>query len=361
MMTHKTTYTLQELAELIQARFHGDKNLPISGVAGLEEAKPEHASFLANPRYEKAMMQSHAGVIVVSSKQELVEGRNFLITEDPSQAFQKLIELFSQLKSKTSSFQGIHPTAVIHESAKISENVTVGPLAVIDANVTIGQNSIISASCFIGAGVQIGSDTTLYPHVTIREGCVIGSRVVIQPGAVIGSCGYGYIADKTGKHNKLNQVGNVVIEDDVEIGANTTIDRARFQSTVIGEGTKVDNLVQIAHGVKIGKHSLIIAQTGIAGSTEIGNHVILAGQVAVNGHIKIADQVVVAARSGVSKSLTKPGKYGGVPVLPLAEYNRMAVLLQNIEKFAAELKLLKKKVFGNSNPDTNSEDSVENE
>lgn len=342
--SEKVSYTLKELAERLQVVLQGDPAHAIFGVADLESATQNEASFFANPRYESVMKHSQAGVIVVASAQHLQLGKNFLIAENPSRTFQELIELFAEAKPPRSAFSGIHPTAVVHESACVDAQVTIGPYAVIDAGVKIAKGTFIGASCYIGPEVHIGEDCILHPQVTVREGCVIGNRVVIQPGAVIGSCGYGFTTDKLGKHTKLNQVGNVIVEDDVEIGANTTIDRARFQSTVIGEGSKIDNLVQIAHGVKIGKHNLIVGQTGIAGSTETGNHVILAGQVAVNGHIKIADHVVVTGRSGVSKSLLKAGKYGGVPAMPLAEYNKMAVHLQNIAKLVEEQKQLKQKL-----------------
>lgn len=325
MVTKGVSYTLQELAEYTQAHLHGNPAHRITGVQSLEAATESDASFLSNLRYEKAMKQSLAGLIIVPLTQELQPEKNYLLSDDPSRTFQQLIELFSRAQLVASAFLGIHKTAVIHESAKIEEGVTIGPYVTIDQGVSIGAKTHIHASCSIGPGVRLGSECILYPHVTIRERCQIGNRVVIQSGAVIGSCGFGFTTDKRGHHTKLNQVGNVVIEDDVEIGANATIDRARFQSTHIGEGTKIDNLVQIAHGVKIGKHNLIIAQTGIAGSTETGKHVILAGQVGVNGHIKIADNVIIAARSGVSKSIVKPGKYGGNPAMPLTEYNRMTV------------------------------------
>ncbi|HXF29348.1 MAG TPA: UDP-3-O-(3-hydroxymyristoyl)glucosamine N-acyltransferase, partial [Chlamydiales bacterium] len=196
----------------------------------------------------------------------------------------------------------------------------------------------------IAPKVIIGENCTIHANVVIREGCHIGNRVVIQPGAIIGSCGFGFTTDANGVHTKLNQLGNVIVEDDVEIGANTTIDRSRFQSTRIGKGTKIDNLVQIGHGVKLGPYNLIIGQTGIAGSTETGSHVVLAGQVGVNGHIKLADGVMVAARSGVTKSLLKPGKYGGMPAIPLHEHNKIAVLQNNIERYVEELKELRKQL-----------------
>ncbi len=354
------SYTLQEIAKILKVELRGDPQLKISGVNDLDSAKESDVSFFSNPRYEQAMKKSQAGAIVISNKQDLQEEiicqKNFLIAEDPSRTFQELVELFSNAKKEPSAFLGIHSTAVIHESAQIEEGVTCGPYVVVDANAHIGKNSFIGCASYIGMDVKIGNECVIHPQVVIREGCIIGNRVVIQPGAIIGSCGFGFTTDKNGCHSKLNQVGTVIIEDDVEIGANTTIDRARFQATTIGEGSKIDNLVQIGHGVIIGKHNFIIAQTGIAGSTETGKHVILAGQVAVNGHIKLGDGVVVSARSGVSKSLLKAGKYGGVPAMPLADYNRMAVHLQNIENLVQEHKLLKKKILELLNLDSLNEE-----
>lgn len=194
-------------------------------------------------------------------------------------------------------------------------------------------------------GATIGSDCHLYPNAIVRERCQIGNRVILQPGAVIGSCGFGYTTDNRGRHSKLNQVGIVIIEDDVEIGANTTIDRSRFKATVIGRGTKIDNLVQIAHGVVIGQDNIIVSQTGIAGSTRTGNWVIIGGQVAITGHITIADRVMIAARTGISKSITEAGKYGGLPAVPLKEHQRHSVYLRNIEKYVKEIKELQDRLF----------------
>lgn len=339
-------YRLEELAKMTNCRLFGDPTHQISGIADLESATSSDASFLTNPRYESQMLQSNAGVIVIKEGFEAAScaNKNFLFSQHPDATFQMLIELFrSHLVSK-SEFRGIHPSAVIHPSAQIGQDVTICPFVVIDGRVVIGQGTSIGPHTSIGPGVQIGESCVVHAHVTIREGCVVGNRVTLQPGAVIGSCGFGYTSDKQGHHCKLNQLGNVVLEDDVEIGANTTIDRARFKSTRIEQGTKVDNLVQIAHGVVIGKHSLIIAQSGIAGSASIGNHVILAGKVAVNGHIKIADQVMVAACSAVTKSIQKPGKYGGFPVQELSEHNKNQVQLRNISKFVQQLRDLENKV-----------------
>ena len=336
---NKRVFTLAELAEFTQSQLVGNAAHRITNVADLESAGSEDASFLANPAYNKAMRASQAGVVFVSPKDTIEPGRNFLITENPSRAFQKTVEALCG-ETVRSGFTGIHASAIIHASVTLGKNVTIGPHAVIDQGVAIGDNTTISARCCIGPETTIGHDCFLYANVTIRERCQIGNRVIIQPGAVIGSCGFGYTTDAQGRHTKLNQVGIVIIEDDVEIGANTTIDRSRFKATIIGRGSKIDNLVQIGHGVTIGAHNIIIAQTGIAGSTTVGNYVAIGGHAAIAGHISIADKTMIAAMSGVSKSITESGKYGGIPVMPITEYNRTAVYLRNISTYVAQVKAL---------------------
>lgn len=336
------SYSLQELAEKTGCGLSGEGSKRITGVSDLESATASDVSFLANPRYKMQMMHSQAGCVVVSKQESDTGDRNLLLSDNPTETFQQLITLFCSDAAPRTGFSGVHVTAVIHPTAEISEDVTILPYAVIDADVRVGRGSFIASHVYIGPKSCLGTNCTVYAGAVIREGTVIGNGVIIQPGACIGSCGYGYMQDKSGRHIKLEQVGTVRIEDNVEVGANTTIDRARFKVTSIGEGTKIDNLVQIAHGVCIGKHSLIIAQTGIAGSARIGNHVILAGKVAVNGHISITDHVLIAACSGVSKSIETAGRYAGVPVMPLAEHNKMQVLLRNIETIVSDLKVLKK-------------------
>ena len=213
----------------------------------------------------------------------------------------------------------------------------------------IGNNTVIGSHAIISAGVKIGKECHIHPHVTIREGSELGDRVVIQPGAVIGSCGFGYSTDAQGKHQKQEQMGIVVLEDDVEIGANTTIDRARFKETRICRGTKVDNLVQIAHNVVLGAHNLIVSQTGISGSVKTGKYVVMAGQTGTVGHIEVADGAMFAARSGIKKSIKVSGKYGGNPAIPLAEHQRDQVYLKNIQKMAAKLRELEAQVRALSN------------
>lgn len=339
-------FTLAELAELTQSKLVGNPSHQIFNVSDLDSATSEDASFLnklpfgQTNRYEQAMRKTTAGVIFIHPEMTLTEGRNYLLNEDPSRAFQVTLEAFNGASPELTGFVGIHPTAILHPTCKIGNGVQIGPYAVIDKEVKIGDRTIVSSHCYVGPFTVIGEDCLLHPHVTLREKCILGNRVILQPGAVIGSCGFGYTTDKQGRHAKLNQVGAVHIEDDVEIGANTTIDRSRFKMTVVRRGTKIDNLVQIGHGAKIGTDNMIVAQTGIAGSAETGRHVVLAGQCGVAGHIKLGDQVIVTAKAGVDKSLPEAGKYGGSPAIPLGEHHRTHVYLKNIEKYIEQIKAL---------------------
>lgn len=334
-------FTLAELAAKTAAQLIGSPNAVITGVNTLEEATQEDASFLANSRYAHAMKQSVAGVVCVAPGIHLPEGKNYLVSENPSRIFQMIAELL--IPTGKSGFRGIHPTAVVHESVKIGKGVTIGPYAVIDRDVTIGDETVISPHVCIGHEVQIGTHCYLHPSSIVRERCKLGNRVVLQPGAVIGSCGFGFIPDATGRFQKLEQIGIVILEDDVEIGANTTIDRSRFKATIVKQGSKLDNLCQVAHNVEIGEHNVIAAQTGIAGSSKTGKYVMLGGQVGVVGHVVLDDHVMVASRAGISKSL-KSGKYRGSPALPLQEYQRQEVHVRKIGEYLERIKELEKKV-----------------
>lgn len=337
-------FTLSELAELTQSTLIGPKDYVIAGVDALDAARPEDASFLANPKYRSLLKETNAGVICIDKQTQPEDGKNFLVSDDPSRAFQMIMEALLLSPYNSSGFIGIHPTAVIHPTAKIGKDVQIGPYAVIDQGVVIGDHTRIFSYAFIGSGVEIGTHCCFYPHVTVREKCSIGNRVILQPGAVIGSCGFGYTTDLKGKHIKLEQLGAVIIEDDVEVGANTTIDRARFKSTRIRAGTKIDNLVQIGHNVDVGQDNIIVSQTGIAGSVKTGKNVIFGGQAGVVGHLEIADNVMVATRGGVSKSITQSGKYAGGPVMNLAEYNRQQVHLRKITEYVKQIESLEKRL-----------------
>lgn len=336
--TPPTAYTLAELAELTSSQLIGDPLYSICRAADLESAQDQDASFLANPRYVQAMKESKAGVVFIDPSTEPIQGRNFLISENPSKSFQQVIELFYSLKDQETGFEGIHSTAVIHPTAVIGNGVSIAPHAVIAKGVRIGEHSTIGPGVYIGPYASIGSACTIHANVVVREYCEIGNKVILQPGAVIGSCGFGYTTNAQGKHSKLTQTGIVIIEDDVEIGANTTIDRGRLTATRIGRGSKIDNLVQIAHGVSIGADNIIVAQSGVAGSSKTGKNVILAGQTGIVGHVNIADRAVIAAQSGVTKSIHDPGaKYIGSPALPVSEYHRQHAFVRKIEKYVKKI------------------------
>ena len=330
------SYTVQEIINLCfpnGVSLHGNGLLRIEGVSDLRSATPSHLSFFANSRYLNDMKSSKAGAIILGKEcvpqLQISDSQSYIVHDNPTEAFQKVLNLFrGSEKPRFTGFEGIHPTAVIHPTAKVDPTATIGPYAVIDEMVVIGEKAVILSHASIGLGSILGKECVIHSHAVIREGSLLGDRVIIQPGAIIGSCGFGYSTDKRGVHTKLEHWGNVVLENDVEIGANTTIDRGRFDKTKISFGTKIDNLVQIAHNVSIGRNCFIVSQVGIAGSTTIGNHVVLAGKVAVNGHIEITDQVMVAACSAVSKSIQMPGKYHGVE--KLSDYNKNAVYLRKI-------------------------------
>ncbi|MBI5273416.1 MAG: UDP-3-O-(3-hydroxymyristoyl)glucosamine N-acyltransferase [Chlamydiia bacterium] len=334
-------FTLAELAAYTAAQLVGNSSGIISGINTLEEALPEDASFLANPKYLETMKRSSAGVICVAPGIPLSEKKNYLISDHPSRTFQQIIELL--IPKSQSGFLGIHPTAVIHKTAQIAEGVQIGPYVVIDRDVSIGEGTRIDAHASIGYETCIGSFCHFYPSSVVRERCQIGHRVVLQPGAIIGSCGFGFVPDGQGHHQKLEQLGIVILEDDVEVGANATIDRARFKATVIRCGSKIDNLCQIAHNVEIGEHNIIVAQTGIAGSSKTGKHVVLGGQVGIVGHVALGDRVMIASRGGVSKSL-KSGKYRGSPAIPINEYQRQEVHVRKIEEYFERLKVVEKQL-----------------
>ena len=335
--------SLQELAELCSAEIAGDRDFQISGVNTLDEAAPDDISFLANARYAQAMKNSKAGAICIDKQTEIIPGKNFLICENPSRSFQIIAEKILSFSSNISGFTGIHPTAVIHPTAKIGPNVSIGPYAVIDRDVTIGEGSQIGAHVSIGFETTLGKKCVLHPSVVVRERCRIGDRVILQPGAVIGSCGFGYLPDAQGRFQKLEQLGIVILEDDVEIGANTTIDRSRFKATTIRRGAKIDNLCQIAHNVEIGEDNAIAAQTGLAGSAKTGKHVMLGGQAGILGHVTLEDHVLIATRGGVSKDL-KAGKYRGTPAIPINQYHRQEAHVRKLEEYVERLKKLEKQL-----------------
>lgn len=332
--------TLREIAELINGEVVGNDNIVITGVSGIKEAQEGDITFLANPKYFPLIEKTHASAII-TSRDIGSTSKPTIRTENPSLAFTKVISLSAP--NGIIHPKGIHPTVVLGKNVSLGRDVAVGPYVVIEDNVSIGDKTVVYAGCFLGHHTKIGVDTLIYPNVSIRERITIGNGVIIHGGTVIGSDGFGFVAAE-GVHHKIPQVGTVVIEDDVEIGANVTIDRARFDKTLIGKGTKIDNLVQIAHNVIIGENSIIVAQAGISGSTIIGKSVTLAGQAGLAGHITIGDGATVAAQAGVTKSVPSNTTVSGYPAKPHETAKKINACVQNLPKLYETVAELKKKI-----------------
>lgn len=336
--------TLIELCSLTGVALPlGIEGIEISGVASLGEARKGDLSFYGNPRYLAQLRTTKASAVIVAEEFSEEVAPVLLRCANPSAAFAAAVAAFAPPEIIASP--GVHPAAFVDETATLGENVSVGPNAVIEAGVTVGMGTVIGAGCLIGAGTVIGSGCRFYPGAIVRERCRIGDRVILQPGAVIGSCGFGYEV-QDGRHRKIPQTGIVEIGNDVEIGANTTIDRARFGRTVIGEGSKIDNLVQIAHNVQVGPHSIICAQVGIAGSTRVGCYVTLAGQVGLAGHIEIGDKAVVGAQSGLSKNVPAGEMVIGAPAKPMKEWKQGNFYISQLGKLFDRVKELERKLSG---------------
>lgn len=335
--------TAAEIAELVSGTLEGDGSLILTGVAGLGDAGPQDISFLGNPKYAAEAKLSTAGCLILPPQGKKIESnaKCRIIAEDPQYAFSQILTVIQS--SRPHPEPVISEKAEVHYQARLGSKVSVGPFSVIGRAALVGEGTEIGPLCSIGENVKIGRYCVIHPRVVIREDCVIGDRVVLQPGAVIGGDGYGFSTDKkTGKHRKIPQIGNVIIENDVEVGANTTIDRATVGSTLIGEGTKIDDLVMLAHNVKTGKDCLIVSQTGVSGSTTLGDRVILAGQAGLVGHLKIGDDVIVGAQSGVMNDIEKGQRVWGNPVRPIIEELKLQALLGKLPGIYETIKRIKK-------------------
>lgn len=332
--------TLREIAHIIDGEVIGDDSIVITGVCGIKEAEEGDLTFVANSKYLPLINKTKASAII-TSRDVRKAPKPIIRTDNPSLSFARMVSLLSPNEIKHP--KGIHPTAIIGENVKLGSDVAIQPYSVIEDNVEIGDRTVIYACVYIGHHTKIGQDTVIYNGVSIRERVTIGSRVFIHSGTVIGSDGFGFATVK-GIHHKIPQIGTVMIEDDVEIGSNVTIDRARFGKTVIGRGTKIDNLVQIAHNVEVGENSIIVAQTGISGSTTIGRGVTLAGQSGIVGHINIGDNAVVAAQAGVTKSVPANMCVSGYPAKPHSEAKRINACVQHLPKLISTIHSLEKKI-----------------
>lgn len=343
--------TIREIAEWLGGEIAGsniEEKPEIDRVAKIEEAAPGSLTFLANPKYEKHLGTTNATAVLVSRKLDLkkIEGRASLIfirVDDPYIAFLHVLKRLTPTIDPFTS--GIHSTAVISSNAVLGKNVSIGAYVIIGENAVVGDNTKIGEGCIIGKHGRIGTDCMLYPNVVVYHQCIIGNRIIIHSGAVIGSDGFGFALKPDGTYEKIPQLGIVVIEDDVEIGANTTIDRAVMGDTRIQRGVKIDNLVQIAHNVVVGEDTVIAAQTGISGSTKIGKHCMIGGQVGLSGHIEIADHTVIMAQSGIHDNIKEPGKsYFGYPADEARKAQRAYIAVKMLPEMLHEFTALKKKV-----------------
>jgi UDP-3-O-[3-hydroxymyristoyl] glucosamine N-acyltransferase len=338
--TLKFNKSLEEIAKFIKGEVVGDSQTRITGVCGIKEAREGDITFLANPKYAPLMSETRASAIITSRQVEAAS-KPLIRVENPSLAFAQVVSLIMPVG--TVRPKGIHPTVILGSNVKLGNNVALGAYVAIEDDAQIGEGTIIYPGCFIGNQVQVGHDTLIYPNVSIRERVIIGNRVVIQSGSVIGSDGFGFV-NVEGAHQRIPQIGTVIIEDDVEIGANVTIDRARFDKTTIGKGTKIDNLVQIAHNVIIGENSIVVSQAGISGSTKVGKNVILAGQAGIVGHIEIGDGAIVSAQAGVTKSVPANTQVSGYPARPHAIAKRINACVQRLPKLYEKIDELEKEL-----------------
>lgn len=331
---------LNQIAELLNGVLFGDPETEITGLAKIQSAVAGELTFLANPKYAKYLETTKASAVLIARNQEPPQIAHIKV-DDPYLAFLETLSVF--YPSKDPDFNGIHPTSVIADGAKIGKDVQIGPNVYIGSSVSIGDKSVIYPNCVVLDNVSIGKNCRFYSRVSIREGCRIGNHVIIHDGTVVGSDGFGFAPDGD-KYKKIPQMGIVVIEDDVEIGANTTIDRATIGETIIKKGCKIDNLVQIAHNVELDTNTVVAAQSGISGSTKIGKHVTLAGQVGTVGHIEIGDNVIVAAKSGVSKDIPAGEIWFGYPASPIMKQKKIEASLRHLPELSKKVNGLIKKI-----------------
>ncbi|CAG9197302.1 UDP-3-O-acylglucosamine N-acyltransferase [Paraburkholderia tropica] len=344
-------FTLEEIAGRFGGEVVGNPAQRVGSLAPLDQAGPQQLAFLANPKYLSQVDATRAGAVLISpndlAKLASREGRNFIVTPNPYAYFARVAQAFIDLATPKTQ-PGVHPSAHVDASAKIAASAVIGPNVTVEAGAVIGENVRLDANVFIGRGTQVGEGAHFYPGVTVYHGCKFGARAIVHAGAVIGSDGFGFAPDftgegeaRTGSWVKIPQVGGVSIGPDVEIGANTTIDRGAMADTIIEECVKIDNLVQIGHNCRVGAYTVIAGCAGIAGSTTIGKHCMIGGAVGIAGHVTLGDYVIVTAKSGVSKSLPKAGIYtSAFPAVDHADWNKSAALLRNIDKLRDRIRAL---------------------
>lgn len=332
--------TVRELAGRLGCPFEGDGEVVLTGVAGLEGAGPGELSYLAHPRFRPFLEKTRAAALVLADG-EFWDRTPVIRAENPQLAFVRATEIFF---APYRPGPGVHPSAVISPTVKLGRDVSVGPLCWIGDGAEIGDGSVLHPLVAVYPGVRIGRNAVLHAQVTIREGVTVGNNVILHAGVVVGSDGFAYLKGPDGAHRKIPQAGTVRIEDDVEVGANATIDRAALGETVIGRGTKIDNLVMVAHNVEVGTNAILVAQVGIAGSSKIGNGAVLAGQVGVADHLTVGDGAVVAAKSGIARDVPPGAFVAGSPQLDINDWRKAWVLIPKLPELVKDIKRLKKKI-----------------
>jgi len=337
-------FTAEQIAGMLEGTVEGNSSAEVSGLSKIEEGKAGTLTFLANPKYISHIYSTGASVAIVSNdfvaEHALPETLTLIRVADAYGSFAKLLEAYSQFKRPR---PGVHASAVIDSTVDIGENVHIGAGVVIEAGASVGNNAVIMAQSYLGEHVKIGDFTTIHPGVKVYSDCVIGANCTLHAGVIIGADGFGFAPQADNQYAKVPQIGNVVIEDRVEIGANTTIDRATLGSTIIREGVKLDNLIQIAHNVEIGKNTVIAALTGIAGSTKIGENVMIGGQVGIGGHLTIANGVKIAAQTGISASVLKEDVVmQGTPAVSTMDFKKSYIIHRRLPQLLERIERLEK-------------------
>ena len=335
-------FTAQQIADVLEGKIHGDPNVKVSDFSRIEEGRQGTITFLANPKYEHFIYNTKASIVLVNEDFTPTAPIEATLIAVKS-AYASLAVLLNMAAQMNPGKTGVNSTAFIAKTAEINEQRYIGAFACIGENVKIGKNCAIYPYSYIGDNVKIGENVTIYPHVTVYDNCVIGNNCIIHAGAVIGSDGFGF-APENGEYRKIAQIGNVVIEDDVEIGANTTIDRAVIGSTTIHKGVKLDNLIQIAHNVEVGSNTAMAAQAGIAGSTKVGANCMLGGQVGLSGHIHIGDHSQIGPQAGVISNVEAHSRIMGAPAIPVSRFMRSSVIFEKLPEMYQMISKLQKEV-----------------
>ena len=330
---------LKKISELVDGQLKGDGSLEISGLRAIEQAGAGHITFISKNKFLDILNRSQASAVLV--KEEVDSSISQVIVTSPELAFARLLREFHP---KQKSKPGVHDRAVVGKNVKLGEQVTLSAGVCVGDDVDIGDQVHLYPGVVVGDRCRIGSHTTLYPNVTLYHDTELGCRVILHAGVVIGADGFGYTLDEKGEHYKVSQIGRVVIEDDVEIGANSCVDRAAMGVTLVKRGTKLDNLVQVAHNCTVGEHSILVAQVGLAGSCTLGHHVVLAGQVGISDHVTLGDQVTITAKSATFRSIESNQVYGGYPAVPLADWKKYITILPKLPKLARKIRDLEKQL-----------------